>query len=393
MGRTIFYSWQTDLDSKNHKNYIEKCLKLALKKLKTDVSIFMDYDRDTMGINGSPDITSTIFDKIGKSALFVCDISIINSSSKERKTPNPNVLLELGYAASKLGWDKIICLFDSNTGKIEDLPFDIRQKRVTPFDPTKNDEVNRVTQILTTNIKDLYLTGKLFNPLNDYIKGKIDRSILSVAKQMANLVYGTITLSDGLAHVDDLLNCNLDEIKTKICCASFPSFIVLNDFSSAKAELQSILKDLLSSSYFPKEWCFTVLEMLDWIRMYAWFVSHRNTTFPFDIVNTLNYNHLAPISGYAMNRDNPKSSFLILETVDKNGTKYVDTQGGKVINMTNYPTDDISLLKKCFCVKSDCVDNLAEKICNLTSICKDWLDITEGEFILDPDYYEIAATK
>ncbi|MBD5117440.1 MAG: nucleotide-binding protein [Ruminococcaceae bacterium] len=149
MGRTIFYSWQTDLDSKDHKNYIEKCLKAALKKLKTDTMIYMDYDRDTMGLNGSPDITSTLFDKIEKSALFVCDVSIINSSSQGRKTPNPNVLLELGYAAKKLGWDKVICLFDSNTGKIEDLPFDIRQKRVTPFDPTKNDEVNRITQILS----------------------------------------------------------------------------------------------------------------------------------------------------------------------------------------------------------------------------------------------------
>lgn len=389
MGRTIFYSWQTDLDSKNHKNYIEKCLKMALKKLKTDALIYMDYDRDTMGLNGSPDITSTIFDKIGKSALFVCDVSIINSFNQERKTPNPNVLLELGYAASKLGWDRVICLFDSNTGKIEDLPFDIRQKRVTPFDPTRNDEINRITQILAANIKDLYSTGKLFNPLDDYIKGKIDHSILSVAKQMSNLVYGTITLSEGLSHVDELLNCTLDEIKNKICHAKFPAFIVLNDFSAAKAELQSILKDLLSSSYFSKEWCFTVLEVLEWIRIYAWYVSHRNTMFPFEIVNTSDYNHLAPISGHAMNSDNPKSSYLILETIDKNGKKYVDTQGGKVINMTNYPTDNIALLNKCFCVKSDCVDNLAEKIFNLTNICKNWLDITDGEFILDPDYYEI----
>ena len=87
----------------------------------------MEFDRDTFGLNGSPDITQTIFDKIDKSVLFVCDISIV-SSQGAKKTPNPNVLIELGYAVSKLGWEHIICLFDSNTGSIEDLPFDLRQK-------------------------------------------------------------------------------------------------------------------------------------------------------------------------------------------------------------------------------------------------------------------------
>ena len=38
-----------------------------------------------------------------------------------------------------------------------------------------------------------------------YIKGKIDRSILAIAKQMANLVFGTISMSSGLAQVQNLL--------------------------------------------------------------------------------------------------------------------------------------------------------------------------------------------
>ena len=115
MTRIIFYSWQNDLEGKTHRYFIEKCIKKALNRLEKDASIYVGYDRDTKGKNGSPDITTTIFDKIDKSVLFICDISIVNSDYTGRKTPNPNVLIELGYAASKIGWDRIICLFDINT--------------------------------------------------------------------------------------------------------------------------------------------------------------------------------------------------------------------------------------------------------------------------------------
>ncbi|MGN0612261.1 MAG: hypothetical protein ACI4JB_00030 [Porcipelethomonas sp.] len=69
MARFIFYSWQNDLDCKTHRYFIEKCLKKALVDLKKDAAIYMSYDRDTKGINGSPDITATIFDKIDKCVL------------------------------------------------------------------------------------------------------------------------------------------------------------------------------------------------------------------------------------------------------------------------------------------------------------------------------------
>ena len=206
MAGTIFYSWQNDLDHKTHRNFIEKCIKRALKIVKKEAHVVVDYDRDIKGLNGSPDITSTIFDKIEKSVLFICDVSIINQSSDQKKTPNPNVLIELGFAVHKLGWDRIICLFDINSGSVEELPFDIRQKRVTPFNPSDDNEADRIAKILAANIQDLYMQGKMFNPLNDYMKGRIDRSMLNLAKRMANLVFGTISMSEGLAQVTDLLN-------------------------------------------------------------------------------------------------------------------------------------------------------------------------------------------
>ena len=142
--KNVFFSWQSDLDSKNHRNYIEKSVKKSIKYLnkEDELRLFLDYDRDTLGLLGTPDITSAIFDKIKKCALFIADISNI-ATTANRSLPNPNVLIELGYAINSLGWDKIICFFDCNTGDVEGLPFDIRQKRILLYNPLNENEEDR----------------------------------------------------------------------------------------------------------------------------------------------------------------------------------------------------------------------------------------------------------
>jgi hypothetical protein len=100
-----------------------------------DVSIKVEpvVDRDTIGVPGSPDIAATILQKIDSCDVFVCDVSIINGGQATRSTPNPNVLFELGYAVKRLGWDRIILVLNSSFGPVQDLPFDLRMKRVLVY--------------------------------------------------------------------------------------------------------------------------------------------------------------------------------------------------------------------------------------------------------------------
>ncbi len=128
---TIFYSWQSDLISKYNRNFIEESIKKALQNLNKseDYIVELNLDRDTKGEAGTPDIINTIFKKISNSNIFICDISIINYDSKNKKTPNPNVLLELGYAAAILGWENIICVYNKSYGEVENLPFDLKFRR------------------------------------------------------------------------------------------------------------------------------------------------------------------------------------------------------------------------------------------------------------------------
>lgn len=182
----IFYSWQSDLPSKKNRSYIKSCLDKASSKSQIKFKI----DEATRNEPGTPDIAEIIFRKIDSAEIFLCDVSIINSSIffRKRKTPNPNVLIELGYASKALGWDNIICVFNTQYGKIEDLPFDIKSRRILPYSSEK--EKNDLVSALATAIKTIknsntiftltpsefeYKTG-IYVKLGDHIKGMLDLS-------------------------------------------------------------------------------------------------------------------------------------------------------------------------------------------------------------------------
>jgi hypothetical protein len=93
-----------DLPNPTNRGFIEAALEDATAVLAGDPALTVEpvVDRDTKGIPGAPDIATTIFDKIDKASVFVGDVSIVHPPrSKGRRSPNPNVLLELGTPRSR----------------------------------------------------------------------------------------------------------------------------------------------------------------------------------------------------------------------------------------------------------------------------------------------------
>ena len=131
---TVFYSWQSDLPNPTNRNLIQDALERAAKKIRTDDSLAVEpvLDRDTQNTPGAPDIAHTIFQKIEKAAAFVADVSIINPGLG-RPTPNPNVLIELGYALKALGSRRTVLVANTINGPVESLPFDLRTKLVLTY--------------------------------------------------------------------------------------------------------------------------------------------------------------------------------------------------------------------------------------------------------------------
>lgn len=135
MNYTVFYSWQSDLDNRLNRSFIQDAVEKAASSISKDENFALDavVDRDTYGIPGSPSIVDSITGKIAKSDVFVCDISIINAASEGRSTPNPNVLYELGFASAILGWDRIIMIQNTAFGGPDKLPFDLRGRRILQY--------------------------------------------------------------------------------------------------------------------------------------------------------------------------------------------------------------------------------------------------------------------
>jgi hypothetical protein len=154
----VFYSWQSDLPNATNRGFIERCLRDALDAIKADpvLTLAPRLDRDTSGVSGSPDIAATIFEKIAAADVVVVDVSFVDDASTAadtRRFPNPNVLIELGYAASSRGWNRILCLFNSYYGDIEDLPFDIRHRRIISYSLGANDPKPEARQRLTRRLQ------------------------------------------------------------------------------------------------------------------------------------------------------------------------------------------------------------------------------------------------
>lgn len=134
-GFTVFYSWQSDTPGRDNRNFIEASLRIAIDSVQKNGNIEQSprLDKDTQDVPGLPDIAHTILEKIRSCDVFVADISYI-SRTKEgtdagKLVPNPNVMIELGYALSELGWERIILVLNAASGPPDRLPFDLRNRR------------------------------------------------------------------------------------------------------------------------------------------------------------------------------------------------------------------------------------------------------------------------
>src|SRR3989338_4000798 len=179
MKKTVFYSWQSDLPNGTNRTLIEGVLKDVAKEIgsDSDTNIEPVIDRDTQGVAGAPNIAIAIFQKIDSADIFVADVSIIGNA-KKRAVPNPNVLIELGYALKALGHERIVLVFNTTFGKIEKLPFDLRMHRTITYNcPESLADRSAIKKELAKDFKSALLSG-----FSHAIPKEVSLNILDVIK-------------------------------------------------------------------------------------------------------------------------------------------------------------------------------------------------------------------
>lgn len=261
MERKVFYSWQSDLPNNTNRSFIEAALEAAAKDITTDESVSIEpvIDRDTLGAAGAPNISTTILAKIIESNLFVADISFIGKVGK-RSMPNPNVLIELGYALHAKGSEALILVLNTDYGKVEDLPFDLKMRRILTY-TTKGDKP-KARAALAKDLRAALLAGFSNSEtyteralITDIVRQNPPDKIIALREHLAKLL-GELDDLQPIMHrdggtADDLIK-GIDS--TKLVALSFAELAetvaLMNDVKSAK-EIFAWFGKILARYYPP----------------------------------------------------------------------------------------------------------------------------------------------
>ncbi|MBL8991726.1 MAG: hypothetical protein JNM63_00200 [Spirochaetia bacterium] len=184
---SIFYSWQSDTSAAANRSLIGNALENVAREIRADraVALMPEVTRDTQGAPVSPDIADTILAKIDAAAIVVADVTLTNQGPDGKRTPNSNVVFEVGYAFKSLGPDRIILVMNTAFGIPEDLPFDLRKRRALTYRSEPNatgraDARKELESKLSTKIREILggLPAKVTSPVSltmDYVVEKREK--------------------------------------------------------------------------------------------------------------------------------------------------------------------------------------------------------------------------
>jgi hypothetical protein len=126
----VFYAWQSDRLLRLNRHLIRVALNLAAKIITDDptAGVRVRIDADTEGVLGHVPVTETILRKIEACDAFVPDLTFV-AAAATKLVPNPNVMLEYGYALRAKSHSVMIPVMNTAYGAANDLPFDMGHLR------------------------------------------------------------------------------------------------------------------------------------------------------------------------------------------------------------------------------------------------------------------------
>lgn len=146
MGYKIFYSYQSDIDSKLNHKFIREAIIIAISRI-TEFTI-EPLIEGFYGIGGNAPLAKTMFDQSKNSDIFIGDVTFTSSKIWQsnaihfhedtksylmefekpinlKPAPNPNVLLETGYSWALKSHNRTILVMNKAFGNPVDLPVDM----------------------------------------------------------------------------------------------------------------------------------------------------------------------------------------------------------------------------------------------------------------------------
>jgi hypothetical protein len=124
----VFYSWQLDLDAREHKELQQRALRRASEAVEREMSIpiqVVDFGNERIG---SPAFGDHLVEQIATSCVVVADMTLTGirpeRDGQRRLSPNPNVANEVGIARGLLGAEALIMVVNEAHGNVALMPPD-----------------------------------------------------------------------------------------------------------------------------------------------------------------------------------------------------------------------------------------------------------------------------
>ena len=371
---TIFFSWQSDLPNKTNRNLIENSIKLALKKMNQDspYSLITEIDRDTKGVLGSPDIVDSILTKIDKCGLFIADISIINSSLNGKRTPNPNVLFELGYAVKCLGWDRVICVFNSDFGDVSELPFDLRNRRILTYETSNISETRKkLADIFKQIIDKNYYTLEQVQEVSDFYSIKIYSCFINIISRIIKVLYGSETVCSFEA-ITNVLNMTPTEIN-RLLSHELLGFNLFTSYDEQIKILTNELDRITSINMFNTNLYVPIIKLIKELKSHNLFINREHFFENFK-VNTPIMNDYSIIQ----NSDNNEipNRYALGKKIDANRAKIVDFTDIK-------RTDHVKFALTHFCLDVNTYNVYYNHYVCILKYINGFISNNDGKFLID----------
>ena len=371
---TIFFSWQSDLPNKTNRNLIENSIKLALKKMNQDspYSLITEIDRDTKGVLGSPDIVDSILTKIDKCGLFIADISIINSSLNGKRTPNPNVLFELGYAVKCLGWDRVICVFNSDFGNVSELPFDLRNRRILTYETSNISETRKkLADIFKQIIDKNYYTLEQVQEVSDFYSIKIYSCFINIISRIIKVLYGSETVCSFEA-ITNVLNMTPTEIN-RLLSHELLGFNLFTSYDEQIKILTNELDRITSINMFNTNQYVPIIKLIKELKSHNLFINREHFFENFK-VNTPIMNDYSIIQ----NSDNNEipNRYALGKKIDANRAKIVDFTDIK-------RTDHVKFALTHFCLDVNTYNVYYNHYVCILKYINEFISNNDGKFLID----------
>lgn len=376
---SIFYSWQSDLPNTKNRGMINNCINKATKQLLETCSKITEFEleMDSRNESGTPDLAKSIFEKIDACDIFIADISVINSKSHERLTPNPNVLLELGYAAKTIGWSNIIGIYNSEFAEIEDLPFDIRFRKPLIYDTSSDLPKARdmLIKSLLSSIENIVDTRIIDRKEYLITKRTIDVKIQSVLLDFCRLLYETKENTAEKFNYPKLLNSSAIDIEQFLRNRELLGFHLFKNVSLNINELIQFFNDELETYFLSEKEKRILAKMVFSLRRYKGLL-HSNDA----LIDNGKCDEYTLTSGYEMNPHNSPDSYLLLQPLADE--KAIVISGG------DFAPEIINRLLSNLTIREQYIQTFSQCIYDVVTLTNDWIKITGNYFIANPKMFK-----